>query len=106
MGFAQFLDKIFIRLDEATKRTDGKKDYCSVAPDVWFGVDISPACQIHDLAYANLEVTTRKQADQKLRDHIILLGRGDLRLKIVAWVYYFGVRIAGSIYALKGGVRK
>ncbi len=92
-------DKIFTKIDTLTKRKDGKRDYCSCVPDVWFGIDISEACRIHDEHYINKNVS-KQEADIQLLFNIqaIAIEHKCLILYLIGFVYYFGVRYLGSIY--------
>jgi len=67
-----------------------KTDYCTKAPDIIFGLDLSEDCKQHDIHYRDREVS-RKEADVQFRENIESKG-GPLAF-LVAWVYYIGVRI-------------
>lgn len=66
-----------------------------VVPDEPCGVDISECCKLHDKGWT---LEANKRADLLLKSRIenkfIQAGKPK-RGKIVAWVYYIGVRIGG-----------
>lgn len=98
MNWNKLTNKIYLWLDIKTKRKDGKKDFCSCAPDVLWGIDISEACRIHDEHYAQQKVS-KEEADIQLRENIIALGQNKLRFRIAGWIYYLAVKYLGRIYS-------
>ena len=74
-----------------------KKDYCSLVPDSWFGIDISGACKVHDEHYAYQNVS-RKEADVQFRYNIQAIAPGHFGIWLISWIYYFGVRVFGGLW--------
>lgn len=74
---------------------DPKGNYCTLAPDIVFGIDTRYSCYLHDRQYRN-EVKkrlTRKQADELLRDEIYNRNKKTLLAFLVSRVYYCAVRL-------------
>ena len=70
-----------------------KKDYCSYSPEKILGIYIGDACLLHDIAYyTGGNKLNRKEADIQLRENIKAKGK---RLFLIAWMYYFAVRLFG-----------
>jgi len=63
-------------------------DGCTWAPDRWFGVDLSPACLLHDFLRRYAIVTVR-EADRELHAQLIELGAP----RWLARFYWFVVKI-------------
>lgn len=66
---------------------------CTCAPNTWRGVDLRPACRVHDWEYL-LEGGERERlaADRHLRRNLRLLGAPWW----LAWSFYVGVRVGGA----------
>ena len=67
-------------------------------PDKVFGTDLTVACEIHDWMYANGDYP-RKVSDDAFHENLrTLFDSGNVGLlgKLVAFVYYAGVRLFGS----------
>ena len=67
-------------------------DFCTLAPDKIFGVDLSNLCYEHDVHYWQHGVT-RLEADIQLRENIKAAG-----LPVVAWIYFIFCRVFGWFY--------
>ena len=70
-----------------------KTDYCTKAPDIIFGLDLSDSCKEHDEEYRDRELS-RKEADVQFRENIKAKG-GPLAF-CLAWLYYAMVRLFGK----------
>lgn len=71
---------------------DFRNDGCTCAPDTVFGVDLLPACEMHDFHSRHLVndgYMTVQEADWIFRRHLISLGCPPL----VARIYWFAVKI-------------
>ena len=74
------------------------KDYCTMSPDVLFGIRISKACYYHDRQYRN-EVRKRKsreEADIDIMNNIIKIFKKANKKTLgsfVGFIYYCGVRV-------------
>ncbi len=87
------------RLDHRFSRKDGKKDYCTCAPDKPLGVDIGEACRLHDFHIEHRKLGSRKAVDVRFREDIITISTLDnkrLRGLVIAYLYYLGVRMFGE----------
>ena len=77
-------------------------DYCTLAPDKPFGVDISNDCFKHDVAYLKeSDSYVRLDADLKLREDIVKkFNKADKKVLgfIVSQIYYIFVRFFGRLY--------
>jgi len=75
-------------------------DYCTYAPEGFFGVKFNYHCYLHDRQYRN-EVKrrlTRKEADDIFRDRIykMYIAHGMQRRGwVISRVYWLGVRLFG-----------
>jgi len=67
-----------------------EEDYCTMSPDIIFGIDLRDDCKGHDLEYG-LRKLSRKEADIQFRENI--KAKGGIVAFIIAWVYYIGVRL-------------
>lgn len=78
---------------------DKTKDYCTLSPDKLLGVNHNYACYCHDVRYYKKD-TTRKVADQRLRDRMYNIYK-KAELQYIGWlisrIYYIGVRLFGWI---------
>jgi len=70
-----------------------KTDYCTKAPDIIFGLDLSDSCKEHDEEYRDREIS-RKEADIQFRENI--KAKGGIGMFVIAWIYYIGVRLFGK----------
>ncbi len=80
-------------------------DFCTMAPDKLFGVDLSKCCYFHDFEYIEKNLT-RKNADFLLRLSILRQFRiaGKPRLgKIVSTIYYIFARLFGWYFWRQNG---
>ena len=81
-------------------------DYCTMSPDILFGVKISEACYHHDRQYRN-EVRKRKfreEADVDLMKNIIKEFKKANKETLgvfVGFIYYCMVRIFNRRYWIK-----
>lgn len=72
---------------------DFHNDGCTCAPDRLFGIDLLPACEMHDFQCRHLvhdRYMTVQQADWIFRRHLIALGLPPL----VARLYWIAVKLA------------
>lgn len=72
---------------------DFRSDGCTLAPDRLFGIDLRPACRMHDFHRVYLvhdRYMTVQQADWIFRRHLIALGCPP----IIARLYWLAVKIA------------
>lgn len=72
-----------------------RSDYssgCSFAPDKLLGIDLKPACVLHDYLrlYGNMST---KKVDSIFYRHLLYLGAP----KWLAFIYWLGVRIASPL---------
>ena len=75
-------------------------DFCTLAPDKLFGVDLSGCCYLHDCDYL-IKRMTRKDADFLLKKNIQSEFDKQNKYKlglIVSNIYYIFVRLFGGIY--------
>lgn len=82
-----------IRFDGWSVPPDFRNDGCTCAPDRWFGIDLRPACEMHDFHARHLvhdRYMTVQQADWIFRRHLIALGLPPL----VARLYWLAVKLA------------
>lgn len=64
-------------------------DWCTHSPDgTWW-----QCCRVHDRLYADPNATDRAAADLQLRRCMLRKGR-----PVLAWIYWFGVRLFGGFY--------
>lgn len=70
-----------------------EQDWCTCSPDKILWLDLSPYCKAHDEHYRDHDVS-REEADIQLRENI--KAEGGLLAFVVAWIYFFGVRLFGS----------
>lgn len=74
-----------------------KTDHCTFFPDTIFGVCIGECCKCHDKCYdIGGFAKDRRTADRTLRECIANKEAGRIRLTVIAYIVYFGVRIGGS----------
>ena len=74
-------------------------------PDTIWGMDITPACNIHDFMYVcGLNEDDRAKADRVFLNNIIRLIQAKTKSKIVSWlrrhrakIYYEAVRLFGGV---------
>lgn len=64
-------------------------NWCTFAPDKFFGFDFSDCCKAHDTSYV-LKLISRKQADRDLRVCMQKTGA-----RVLPWVYWTFVRLFG-----------
>jgi len=63
-------------------------DRCTWAPDRWFGIDLSPACILHDFLRRYAIVSVR-EADRELHAQLLALGAP----RWLARFYWFAVKV-------------
>lgn len=76
---------------------DFKSDGCTGAPDSWFGIDLTPACRLHDFLRRHLvwyNIVTVQEADKLLKHHIRALGAP----RFLGHFYWLGVKITRNKY--------
>jgi len=74
------------------KKTNKKKDYCTLFFEKLNDYDISGCCKIHDDDYEKQSIS-RKEADRDLRLCVNTVSKST-----VGNIMYLGVRIAGWIF--------
>jgi hypothetical protein len=85
-----------------TKIKENRWNYCTMAPDKLFGVQLNCCCKQHDIDYAtNGKITSRKEADKRIRNCIITQFIKAKKIKlgyVIGYVYWLFCRIFGYFY--------
>lgn len=85
---------------------------CTMSPDRWGSVNFKPACDKHDICYANKKKISRLSCDKAFRTNLKAICKASLndkraitRCKGIADVYYGFVRAAGWAFYKGNGAR-
>ncbi len=94
--------------EKKEKGFDPEANYCTMFPDVMFGVDYRYGCYLHDREYRNERKRrlTRDGADVLLFNAVRYYFRKANKKfigNIIAFLMYFGVRIFNKKFWVKGG---
>lgn len=77
---------------------DFDSDGCTFAPDTWFGVNLKPACVMHDFQRKHVVyygALTVQEADKLFKRHLRALGAP----RLLSHLYWLAVKLARSKFS-------